>query len=133
MAAPNFNTERAATILVEAMFASDSDVADRWGVSVRSIQRYRSRLLEDTQLSALVALKKQLFCRAWVDDAAEVIKVAALETKRRMKTAKTEDDAKVIHAIAGAAKIFGELNITYTALNEPAIDIESRAIKSAES
>ncbi|MEL7494642.1 MAG: helix-turn-helix domain-containing protein [Cyanobacteria bacterium J06554_11] len=118
MAAPNFNSERAAMILAEASLSNDTEVAERWGVSKRTIARYRARLAEDAELSLLVTLKTQMFCRSWVDDAAGVIKVAASEVKRRMRTATNEDDAKVIHAIAGAAKIFGELNITYTALQE---------------
>jgi len=118
MPAPNFNSERAAMILAEAEFSDDKDVAERWGVSDRSIRNYRKRLDSDPSFAALFQLKKQLFCRSWVDDAAEVIKVAAVQVKRRMRLAATEEDAKVIHAIAGAAKIFGELNITYTALQD---------------
>lgn len=126
MAAPNFNSERAAMILAEASLCSDTDVADRWGVSVRTIQRYRSRLAEDAELSLLVRLKTQIFCRSWVDDAASVVKLAATQIKKRICVAQTEEDAKVIHAIAGAAKIFGELNITYTALQEnPACELTS--------
>ncbi len=126
MGSPAFNAERASKILVEADFANDDEVAERWGITSRTIRNYRSRLETDKELSMLFQLKKQMFCRSWVDDASETIKVGATRLKQLIRVASTEEDAKVIHAIAGACKIMGELNIAYTALtDEPSPDLES--------
>ena len=120
MASPNFNYERAAMILVEADFFGDKETASRWGITDRSIRNYRSRLAEDRQLSALFQVKRQLFSASWVDDAAKTLKVGLAELNKRIPTARDEDDAKIIHAIAGAVKIVGELKIGHEALiDEP--------------
>lgn len=65
----------------------------------------------------------------WQQDAVKTIKVGLNELNRRIPMAATEEDAKVIHAIAGAVKIVGELKITGEALSgEPATYLEGQTI-----
>ena len=118
------NYEKAAAILVESDFFGDDEVATRWGVTTRTIRNYRMRLVEDPQLSSLFQIKRQLFAASWVDDASKTLKIALDELSKRVRTAQCEEDAKVIHAIAGAAKIVGELKITHAALMDPPIDVD---------
>lgn len=54
-----FSHDRAAIILVEATYFTDSTVAKNWGITQRTIQRYRQRMAEDETLSSLVAVKKK--------------------------------------------------------------------------
>src|SRR5947209_6055671 len=56
--------EFAATVLFEAAFATDAEVAARYGIAVRSVERYRRALGEDVRLAGLVALKRRAFERA---------------------------------------------------------------------
>lgn len=51
--------ERTAIILAEAVFLGDRRVASKWGVTQRTVQRYRQRLQTDNKLSQIVSVKKK--------------------------------------------------------------------------
>lgn len=123
------NYEKAAMVLVESDFFGDEEVATRWGITTRTIRNYRNRLAIDPQLSALFQVKRQLFAASWIDDASKTLKISLGELSRRVRIATNEEDAKVIHAIAGAAKIVGELKIAHDALMDAPIDIAVGAIE----
>lgn len=111
-----FNHERAALILVEAAYYGDRATGDRWGVSIRSIQRYRARLDSDQELSQLVALKKEAFERDWTEEMPAAIRTGI----RFLNTAFQEADPtspEAIHAVAGAMKILAEIGLTREVLN----------------
>ena len=131
MGSPGFNPERASSILAEAEYMGDKPTAERWGITDRTIRNYRKRLLDDPQFSIVFQAKKQLFCRTWIDDATGTLKVGFARLKDLLQNGRRED-ADFIHAVAGALKIVGELNIAYTVLNdEPANNIESSTAQKA--
>ena len=43
--------EKAALILAESEFSSDHAMAERWGISTKTIQRYRGEAASDPELS----------------------------------------------------------------------------------
>ena len=53
MPKPELDKHRAARILAEAALTSDGQAADKYGVTTRTVRRYREALFEDTELSAL--------------------------------------------------------------------------------
>jgi hypothetical protein len=117
--AQKFPYEKASTILAEAELFGDDATAKRWGITTRTIYNYRDRATSDAKLSESFILKKRVLLVNWQADATKTIKVGLSELNRRIPIARSEEDAKVIHAIAGAIKIVGELKIASDALSEP--------------
>jgi hypothetical protein len=106
-----FDYDRAATILTEAAYHGDQDTARRWGISERTIYRYRKRFGRDDKLSELVKQKKQAFERGWADDLPSSIK-AGIDFLKRAAQSADQNNPDVIHAIAGALKIQTEVAVT---------------------
>ncbi|MEM9264490.1 MAG: hypothetical protein AAGA46_03105 [Cyanobacteria bacterium P01_F01_bin.13] len=123
--------EQKAQVLAESDYATDKEVAGRWKIGVRTLENYRSQLKTDPNLLAEYHKQKTKLSVAWVDDASKTIKVCA-ETVQDLCKKKNPKHALLIQSVAGAAKIFGELNIAYTALtDEPSPDSESTEAKKA--
>lgn len=123
--AQKFPYERAAMAIAEADIFGDKAVLAKYGINQSTLWRWRDRADEDPVLHENALLKKRILLIDWQQDAVRTIKVGLSELTRRMPLAATEEDAKVIHSIAGACKIVGELKITADTLNEPATNIES--------
>jgi hypothetical protein len=108
--------EFVATVLVESVSTTDQAVCDKYGVSLRSLRRYRQMLAEDDELACFVHTKKKLFDEAW----AEVVP-AALRNSLEFLTdaaAKARNDPHtyrnpmLIEAYAGAAKLCADIYYT---------------------
>jgi len=53
------NKEFAASVLMDAIYTTDAQACDKYGVSVRSLQRWRRQLADgDPELGGVVATKK---------------------------------------------------------------------------
>lgn len=103
---PTFNAERAAMILVDALFKGDEQAAFDWGISKRTIQRFRKRLATDEGLASFVASKKTLAEQDWSKEANAAI-TAAVHYIRRAAL-KSKPSPEMVHAMAGALKIVSE-------------------------
>ncbi|MBX6354556.1 MAG: helix-turn-helix domain-containing protein [Micromonosporaceae bacterium] len=102
-----FNRERAAVVLAEAALTTDSVAAERHGVSVRTVQRWRAQLDRDPDLAAIVAVKKADLERAWVGAATESLRRAA-EFLGRAAEEMSPTNPEHVHAVAGAFKLLSE-------------------------
>jgi len=111
-----FNYELAALVLVESIFYGDERVAEKYGISTRSIQRYRKRLQTDDKLSELVALKSRQAQRDWINKLPPAIE-ASIEFLRKAANAADVNDPQVIHSIAGSLKILSEIEMTKAILD----------------
>jgi len=108
---PKFNYERAATALAEAAFTDDLTASQRHGVSLRTLERYRSRLRTDEKLAAFVAAKKAALEREWASSLAPAIREAIRFLQRAAREA-DPGDPNAIYAVAGALKILSEVFMT---------------------
>ena len=108
--------DRVATILIEAAYQGDKDTAERWDISVRTIQRYRNRLDEDDELSRIVAVKKRQYETEWANELPAAIREATRFLQRAARESDPKDPAAV-HAVAGALKILAEVGITKAILD----------------
>jgi hypothetical protein len=101
--------------LVEAAYFGDKAAADRYGVTMRSVENYRARLVTDTELVAFFAIKKQEFEDKWADELPAAIRASirflAKAANEVMVTADT------IHSIAGALKILADVTLTKQVLD----------------
>ena len=59
--------ERVALALLHAIYSSDQEAAKLYGISTRTIEKYRRLLGIDEELTAIFQLKKEIFERDWVD------------------------------------------------------------------
>lgn len=107
MPAPKFDRERASSILAEAHFArEDKAICERWDISAKTLHRYRARLLEDSELSHLVQLKKAALREDWLTDAKSTLKQGMQQLWELMRD--LESSPESVHACAGALKILME-------------------------
>jgi hypothetical protein len=114
----NPSPDKVAAAIAEADFFGDRRACQRFGISSRTIQRWRHRAKQDPVLAADVASKKKMLLEKWQADASQPLSVALEELARRMPLAETAVDAKVIFAIAGTVKILGELKLSAVLLDE---------------
>ena len=55
-----FNRDKATAVLLEALYTTDAKAAKKYGVSLRTLRRWRARLAVDADLAAFVHTKKKL-------------------------------------------------------------------------
>jgi hypothetical protein len=115
---PNPSVDRMALAIAQADYLGDVATCQRFGISCRTLQRWRHRSKRDSALAANVAAKKRILLETWQDEAIAPLKTAFEELARRMPAACTADDAKLIYAIAGTVKILGELKLSAGVLLE---------------
>jgi len=107
---PDERTNRAAMILVQAAYSSDTSAAKHWGISVRTIQNYRARLNSDSDFARLFALKKAEFEQAWLTDMPLALRKAVHFLGKAFE--QPDYTPEMIHAVAGALKIMAEIRLT---------------------
>ncbi len=119
-----FPYERASLAIAEADIFGDGAVLKKYGINQSTLWRWRDRASEDPKLHESALLKKRMLLVGWQQDAVKTLKIALSELNKRLPLAATEEDAKVIHSIAGACKIVGELKIAASAIEEDPIPSE---------
>lgn len=103
-------------MLVEAAYRGDNETAAKYGISARTLQRWRDASAINPQLSQLIAEKNLAFERGWADEAASALK-AGLEFLKEAAQKASKTDPAAIHAVAGAVKIASEVLITREVLD----------------
>jgi hypothetical protein len=118
MAAPNFNADRAARILVEATMSklTDEEFAKRHGISDRTLRNWRSRLAEDDEFAELFLSLKSKAVDKWAGSLSSAIRSSIEFLAQAAKDCSTSDPASV-HSIAGALKILADVAMTQQALD----------------
>lgn len=103
--------DRTALILAESIFLGDRRVAQKWGVTVRTVQNYRQRLRTDDELSLICSVKKKELLDSWITELPAAMRAG---TDFIIRAAQESDpkDPNAIHAIAGAMKILAEIGLT---------------------
>lgn len=111
-----FDYHRAACVLIEATFSPDAEVAARCGVSVRSIELWRARLLTHHDLKA--EYDRLLFERseAFVSELPEAILASIAFIKRSARESDPKDPAS-LRAITSALSALTEALIVLRRLD----------------
>jgi ParB-like chromosome segregation protein Spo0J len=111
------NKELAAEALIDAAFTTDEQACQKYGISTKTLQRYRVRLAEgDPELSGFVATKKAARDAAWAENLPGAL-AKGLQALESCFAAVQQDPEslkkpEVIHALAGAYRICAEVHIT---------------------
>lgn len=111
LASPNFDRDKAARILCDAVVMGDRAACDKHEISLRSLQRYRQKLDGDPELSQVVAQKREIQDKAWGDEIPAAIASCITYLKGAAQACKS-DDPDAVHAVAGALKILSEVSMT---------------------
>ncbi|BDA74392.1 hypothetical protein CAL7716_085580 [Calothrix sp. PCC 7716] len=112
----SFNYERAAGALVDAIFMGDKAAAEKWDVSTRSIEEWRSRVKEDNELLALFNSKKQAREKSWASEIPDTIQ-AGLKFVKDATSHADPADPEAVKAITGALKILMDIDLTKQVLD----------------
>jgi hypothetical protein len=109
----DLDLEVIATVLVEAPFArEDKVVCDKYGISLRSLQRYRQRLLTDPELAGLVANKKRAFDVAWAQEFPKALSTSIRVTGEMIAAIGADPQLLknfiALQSVAGAMKLLTE-------------------------
>lgn len=116
------NKEFAATVVLEAIYATDETTCQKYGVSVRSLQRWRRLLADgDPELAGFVATKKAAFDRAWAEQLPVALTKALTTLSECMDAVRADSLLRVnpdmIHSIVGVVKTCAEIELTRKVLN----------------
>jgi hypothetical protein len=111
------NKDFAASVLLEAVYTTDEIACQKYGVSVRSLQRWRKQLAEgDPELAGSVATKKAVLDATWAENLPPALArgVKALDAccGAIHGDPEAQKNPNVIHALAGAVRILAEIHIT---------------------
>jgi len=111
------NRDLAATVLLEAAYTTDNKASKKYGVSVRSLQRWRRQLADgDPELAGIVATKKAALDSAWAEKLpmalARGLQALASCYGAIQEDAEAQKNPNVIHALAGAFRICAEVHYT---------------------
>lgn len=116
MSKTNFNTERAAAVLVDAAYMGDKRAAKKWGITPRTIPNYRKRLETDEAFASLFELKRAAAERDWAEQAPMAIR-AAIDFILRAAQEGDAESPEMVHAIAGAMKLAADMYLTKQVLD----------------
>lgn len=113
----NLNRELAAATLLDAAYTTDERACAKYGVSVRSLQRWRRQLADgDPELAGFVATKKAAFDKAWADELPVALRKGLQCLSECMESLRTDSQTlknpAMVHAVAGAMSICAEIYFT---------------------
>lgn len=113
MAKPVFDRDRAARILVDAIALGDKTACKQWGITERTLGRYRVRLEADRGLSEAVRIIGDKADKHWRTARTQFLRkaIAKLETLIAAAT------PKQIRDVAEAVRVVGELDVASQVLN----------------
>lgn len=106
-----FDKEKIVLILVEAFLEGDGKIAEKYGITTRTIRNYRKKLETDNELSQIFLKKKTEVEKDWMHSIAPAIRssIKFLETASREADPK---DAQVISSVTSALKVLSEVQMT---------------------
>ena len=107
----NYDPDRAACVLADAIVLGDRVAARKWQMSTRTVERYRARMSADKELAAAVREKN-----ASIEQDLSVMRIAFLRKALAEMEAKLPD--ATLFEVAGAVKIVGELHQVAMAVDD---------------
>ncbi len=105
--------DHVACVLLDALALGDVAAARKWSVSRKTVQRYRQRMREDRELSALVAEKMQDF-----ETELGAMRVRFLRRALAAMERMVDAEGTRLIEVAEAVRVVGELHQVSEALGE---------------
>lgn len=116
-----YNREFAASVLLAAIYNSDAEACQKYGITERTLQRYRKRLAEDAKLSEVVATKKALLDKEWAQDFIGPLRKGAQFLLEAFESCRGDKqyikNPVVIQAVAEAVRLCADVVLTSKAID----------------
>jgi len=116
-----YNREFAACVLIAAVYISDDEACARYGVSLRSLQNYRKRLITDDTLAEVFATKKAELDRQWANDFIAPLRKGAQFLLEAFESCRSDKqyikNPSVIQAVAEAVRLCADVVLTSKAID----------------
>ena len=113
--------ELAASVLVEAVYTNDADASEKYGISVRTLRRYRRQLHEDPELAAIVHTKGNELNKTWAQDFIAPLRKGAQFLIEAFESCRTDKsyikNPVVIQAVAEAVRLCADVVLTSKAID----------------
>ena len=113
---PKFRYDLAACVLIEALFTTDAEACKKYGITERTLHRYRQRLVEDSVLEHLFAEKKRALDDKWADVLPNAMREAVhaiAEISKELRTnPATRRNPVSLERLAGALKLCADVYYT---------------------
>lgn len=103
---PDFLTQ----VVLDAVFSSDQEVADKYRISPRTVRNYRKAVQEQPELAALFLHKKSLREQAWAHEIPQAVKAGLEWLGKSIPT--LEPSPENVYAVTGAVKILAEIDLS---------------------
>lgn len=103
---PDFLTQ----VVLDAVFSSDQEVADKYRISPRTVRNYRKAIQDQPELAALFLHKKALREQAWANEIPQAVR-AGLEWLGK-SIPSLSPSAENVYAVTGAVKILAEIDLS---------------------
>lgn len=116
-----YNRELAAMVLIAALYKSDAEACQEYGISLRSLQRYRKALATDRLLAEAVATKKAELDKEWAQDFIVPLRKGAQFLLEAFESCRTDKqyikNPVVIQAVAEAVRLCADVVLTSKAID----------------
>lgn len=104
------SVEQISLILIDAAYMGDKKAAQKWGITDRSVRRYRARMATDSELSAYVLKRKQQAEKTWAEDLSLAIK-AGIAFLSESTQALSKRDPEAVKAVNESVKTLTDVAI----------------------
>lgn len=116
-----FNHDFAATVLIAAVYLSDAEACAKYGISVRSLQNYRKRMVSDAILADIFATKKSKLDKEWAQDFIVPLRKGAQFLLEAFESCRSDKqyikNPVVIQAVAEAVRLCADVVLTSKAID----------------
>ena len=111
------NKEIVATVLIDAVYTTDEQACQKYGISTKTLQRYRKQLARgDPELSGFVHIKKTARDAAWAETLPNVLAKCLQALEACFAAVQSDPEAlkrpDIIFALSGAYKVCAEVYLT---------------------
>jgi hypothetical protein len=111
-----FKYDLAAQVLIEALFTTDDEACAKYGITSRTLRRYRQRLANDPLLEALFQTKKSKLDDKWADTLPAAMREAVRAIAEICSSMRTDPIARrnpfSLEKLAGALKLCADVYYT---------------------
>jgi glutaminase len=126
--ARKFNHDRAAMVLSDALVMGDRLAAEKWQLTVRSVQKYRERLEKDEQLRIKVKELQQKQEDNWANQIPAVLTEAMCFFKAafvdNLNNGEGTNKPETIAALTGALETLADIELTRSIVSQRLSDAE---------
>lgn len=125
---PRLDPDRAARVLADAVELGDKGAADKWGISEKTVRRYRQRVPTDSQLSTSVRRVAREEERGWQIARRRFLR----EGVEKLRTLISQATVQQLDDVSRALERIGNIDVASEALGVGAGSTDSEGASAPE-